>query len=260
MKKIMIILVAAFSMIALQSNAQWLTSGANIYNTNTGNVGIGINAPTSLLHVNNAEGSSNLFVTRPYNVSGGNSTIGKLRIKNSLSGDLFNISFRYKNGAHEMIQSAYSATSSSWLEYAYLNLTTKKYEMRSGVSDAEFLNAGNIMFNNTGGVMIDAATLPTGYSLAIGGKVLVESLEVQLEGSWPDYVFSDNYQLRSLYELETFINANNHLPEVPSAKEVENGTLNVGEMNATLLMKVEELTLYIIQLQKEVDLLKESSK
>ncbi len=256
----MIILVAAFSMIALQSNAQWATNVNDIYNTNSGNVGIGINPPTANLHVNNAEGESKLYVTRPYNIAGGNSKIGKIRIINSTSGDLFNISLRYNSGAHEMIQSAYSSATSSWLEYAYLNLTTRKYEMRSGIGDAEYLNTGNILFNNTGGVMIDTTYLPSGYSLAVNGKVMVESLEVQLGSSWPDYVFSDDYQLRSLYDLEMFINANSHLPEVPSAKEVENGTLNVGEMNATLLKKVEELTLYIIQLQKEVDLLKESKK
>ncbi len=255
----MIILVAAFSLIALQSNAQyWTANGGDIFKNNAGNVGIGINTPTSLLQVNNTEGQSDLSVTRPYNVASGNSTIGTMRIINPTTGDLLNLSLRYKNGTHEMIQSAYSSATSSWLAFSYLNMSTGKYEMRNGITDAEYKNTGNVIFSNTGGVMIDTTYLPAGYSLAVNGKVMVESLEVQLGGSWPDYVFSDNYQLRSLHDLEIFINANNHLPEVPSAQEVENGTLNVGDMNATLLLKVEELTLYVIQLQKEVDLLKES--
>ena len=153
MKNIFIVLVAAFSMFALQSNAQWSTINTNdIYNTNTGNVGIGtgsVNAPTSNLQVNNASDYSSLYVTSPWNMSG-NSTIGVFRIENPTSGDLFNLSFRYKSGRHEMIQSVYSSTLSSWLAFTYINLNTGKYEIRSGIVDAEFKNSGDLLFNNTG--------------------------------------------------------------------------------------------------------------
>lgn len=97
--------------------------------------------------------------------------------------------------------------------------------------------------NAAGGVGFDTTYIPSGYRIAVGGKVMVESMEVQLTGSWPDYVFSEDYEYRSLYDLEVFINANNHLPDVPSAEEVENSSLDLGEMDATLLQKVEEFAL-----------------
>jgi hypothetical protein len=69
---------------------------------------------------------------------------------------------------------------------------------------------------------------------------------------WPDYVFNKEYQLTPLNELEQFITENQHLPNVPSAAEVEANGVELGEMNALLLQKVEELTLYIIQLEKRL--------
>ncbi|MGE3654894.1 MAG: hypothetical protein AB7G22_12295 [Flavobacteriales bacterium] len=73
---------------------------------------------------------------------------------------------------------------------------------------------------------------------------------------WADYVFKKDYQLMSLYELENYIQKNNHLPNIPSEKEMIDGGVNVSEMNVMLMEKVEELTLYVIQLKKEIDALK----
>ena len=70
--------------------------------------------------------------------------------------------------------------------------------------------------------------------------------------SWPDFVFADDYALPELTEVEDFINENKHLPEVPSAKEVAEEGFDVADMDATLLKKVEELTLYIIQQEKRI--------
>jgi hypothetical protein len=64
---------------------------------------------------------------------------------------------------------------------------------------------------------------------------------------WSDYVFNDDYKLRSLSSLESFIKQNKHLPEVPSAKEVEEKGISVGDNQALLLKKIEELTLYVIE-------------
>lgn len=73
---------------------------------------------------------------------------------------------------------------------------------------------------------------------------------------WPDYVFTPDYKLRPLNEVEQYINNNGHLPEVPSEAMVEENGINLAEMHATLLKKVEELTLYAIQQQKEIEGLK----
>ncbi len=71
--------------------------------------------------------------------------------------------------------------------------------------------------------------------------------------SWPDYVFKKEYKLMPLEELETYINKNNHLPNIPSAEEVSKKGVNVYDMNKALLEKVEEMSLYIIELKKELD-------
>jgi len=76
--------------------------------------------------------------------------------------------------------------------------------------------------------------------------------------NWADYVFKKDYALRSLDDVEKFIDDNGHLPDIPNETEVKNnGGIEIGEMQIKLLQKVEELTLYMIQLKKENDMLKE---
>jgi hypothetical protein len=79
---------------------------------------------------------------------------------------------------------------------------------------------------------------------------------VALSANWADYVFNEDYQLLPLEELQNFISKNKHLPGIPTAKEVKEEGIELGEMNKKLLEKVEELTLYILDLQKQVDELK----
>jgi hypothetical protein len=74
-----------------------------------------------------------------------------------------------------------------------------------------------------------------------------------LNGACPDFVFESDYQLMSLEEVEAFIEENGHLPGVPSAEETEENGINVSEMNMMLLQKVEELTLYILQLENRIN-------
>lgn len=90
-----------------------------------------------------------------------------------------------------------------------------------------------------------------GYKLAVAGKVISEEVKVQLQNAWPDYVFSKNYNLKTLEETETYIQENQHLPEIPSAQEVEENGILLGEMNAKLLQKIEELTLHLIDQNKK---------
>ena len=99
--------------------------------------------------------------------------------------------------------------------------------------------------------------------LSVNGNIRAKAIKVET-ANWPDYVFHPRYQLPSLPEIEQYIKQHNHLPEVPAAAEVEKDGLNLGQHGAMLLKKVEELTLILIekdkQLQKqgqEIDLLKE---
>jgi uncharacterized coiled-coil protein SlyX len=88
--------------------------------------------------------------------------------------------------------------------------------------------------------------------LAVNGRVSAQQMLITQTGRWPDYVFSKQYKLPSLAEVESFINQNSHLPGVPSAAEVEKKGIDVGNNQATLLKKIEELTLYIIDQDKTI--------
>lgn len=108
---------------------------------------------------------------------------------------------------------------------------------------------GLVVKVNTGSVGIGTTT-PT-EKLEVNGTI--RSKEVKVEASpWPDYVFEPNYNLRSLEEIEKFIKSEKHLPEIPSSAEVEENGIALGEMNALLLKKIEELTLHIIEQEKRI--------
>jgi len=94
------------------------------------------------------------------------------------------------------------------------------------------------------------------HNLRVNNLLCAKEIKVQLNSTWPDYVFYKDYNLLPLSEVEQFINENHHLPNIPSAAEVEENGINIGEMNAKLLLKVEELTLYILDLQKQINELK----
>jgi len=92
--------------------------------------------------------------------------------------------------------------------------------------------------------------LDSDYDLIVGKGILTERVKVAVKNSadWSDYVFAPEYELKPLSEVKKFIAANNHLPDVPCADEIVTNGLDVAEMDALLLKKIEELTLYTIQL------------
>jgi hypothetical protein len=120
-------------------------------------------------------------------------------------------------------------------------------------------NYAYLRLNKTGIVSIGATNIDTAYRLWVNGKIKSKGLRVQTSG-WADFVFEPTYKLRSLGELETFIKANKHLPEMPTAAEVEKEGSDVGETQVKLLQKIEELTLYIIEQNKRVQELEENNK
>jgi hypothetical protein len=117
---------------------------------------------------------------------------------------------------------------------------------------------GSLILQNDGGsVRIGNVAVPGGYKFAINGKMVCEEVKVKLASSgWPDYVFADNYKLKPLQEIEKFIIQNKHLPNIPSAAEVEKNGIEVGDMQKRMMEKIEELTLYVIELEKKVNDLK----
>ena len=91
-----------------------------------------------------------------------------------------------------------------------------------------------------------------GYKLAVNGNMVAELVRVKLKGNWPDYVFEEGYKLAPLTDVEAFIQENGHLPNLPAAKDIQKEGVDLGEMNRLLLEKVEELTLYVIDLEKKI--------
>ncbi len=111
---------------------------------------------------------------------------------------------------------------------------------------------GLIMNTNTGNVGI--GTLNPTYKLSVNGNI--RSKEVVVETGWADYVFDKKYKLKSLEEVEKFIEQNKHLPGIPSAEEIEKNGLQLGDTQKRMMEKIEELILYTIALKKEIDILK----
>ncbi|HYG01940.1 MAG TPA: hypothetical protein VD927_05805 [Chryseosolibacter sp.] len=102
-----------------------------------------------------------------------------------------------------------------------------------------------------GNILVGTATPDAGGAkLAVNGTIHAEEVLVDLGVAGPDYVFEPDYNLPSLDSIETYIKANKHLPEVPSAKEMEAYGISLSEMNMILLKKVEELTLHLIEQNK----------
>ncbi|HZV69225.1 MAG TPA: hypothetical protein VFG10_06755 [Saprospiraceae bacterium] len=119
--------------------------------------------------------------------------------------------------------------------------------------------AGSYKFlfdGNDGTLRIGTQLKATGYLVNVGGKIIAEEVRVQLQASWPDYVFKENYKLMPLDEVEAFIDANDHLPGFNKADVIEKQGSDLGETQRLLVEKVEELTLYVIQLKKEIEALK----
>ncbi len=110
--------------------------------------------------------------------------------------------------------------------------------------------------DNQGTVVIGDVPIPTtnNYKLYVGKGILTEKLKIAFSSdavNWSDFVFDKNYKLLPLDEVEAYIQKNHHLPEIPSAEEIYKEGLNVAQMDAKLLQKIEELTLYMIEMEKK---------
>lgn len=122
-------------------------------------------------------------------------------------------------------------------------------------------SAGQNLMIVKGDGSVGIGTVDTkGYKFAVNGAGIFTKVKVKPYSAWPDFVFEHDYNLPSLYEVESYIKTHKHLPDIPSASEVEEEGHDLGEMNRKLLQKVEELTLHLIALKKEVDALKASQK
>jgi hypothetical protein len=120
---------------------------------------------------------------------------------------------------------------------------------------AIYTNSANRMYISALGNVGIGTDNPT-YKLSVNGNIRTKEVLVE-SANWPDYVFDKKYVLAPLHEVEKYINENKHLPNIPSAEEIQNNGLKVGEVQNKMMQKIEELTLYVIELKKEIELLKQ---
>lgn len=126
-------------------------------------------------------------------------------------------------------------------------------------TSSQWTTTGTTIYYGSGKVLIGDPNLsgfkgtPGNYQLYVQGGILTEKVKaaVATSNDWADYVFADNYKLKSLKEVEQFIHANKHLPNIPSAEQVVKDGVDMAKMDAKLLEKIEELTLYLIELDKK---------
>lgn len=139
---------------------------------------------------------------------------------------------------------------SSFTDRYDFSLETDDYlRLNNGANDSPIM-----AWSKWGSVGIGTTTTGT-HKLAVEGSIGARKVKVEATG-WSDFVFDNNYVLPNLQELELFISKHRHLPEIPSEKEVKENGIDLGEMDSKLLQKIEELTLYLIQQDKEIRILK----
>jgi hypothetical protein len=222
------------------------------YTFNNGNVGIGVDSlPSGRLEVKNTSGGhtpSNYLqltgtTTDNSNYPGISFKGGALAVtypKITLGNGGLSLALHGGNGygAHPIQMSINLASNDS----GYSSITFEKNNGATITTLMALKDNGNVGIGTTS----------PSEKLSVNGNISAKKLTITQIG-WSDYVFNEDYQLRSLPSLESFIRKNKHLPEMPSAKEVEEKGISVGDNQALLLKKIEELTLYLIEMKKEND-------
>jgi hypothetical protein len=210
-----------------------------------GNVSIGTNAPRAVLDV-----------ARPLNLGETGSVFARLDEGNTAGSGTF---LGVKGYATQVNSSNTPGNVKSFaLEHAFYGHTNSSINFfRGGNELGGYLtfatndNTEQVRILANGNVAI-GTTDAHGYKLAVAGSTIAESVTVKLQTAWPDYVFKPTYRLQPLANVKAYIDANHHLPDMPSEKDIAKEGLNLGEIVKVQTKKIEELTLYLIEQNRQI--------
>ena len=186
--------------------------------------------------------------------SGITSSTYQHHFKSSNSGQL---ALENSNAHTAGVQNSLAFKTNGWFDALIKTTAIDATHARLGFFTFASTSEGTLLermsITDNGDVLIGTTneTLGDGYRLRVKGKIISEEIKVQLQALWPDYVFHENYRLKPLHEVEAYIQEHKHLPDIPAAAEIQQSGLEVGEMQRKMMEKIEELTLYMIELKKE---------
>ncbi len=227
---------------------KWQVGIGHVDGTDQGEVLIGTYGKQPAIQ-GHGTGTSYKLLLNPYNGSVGVGTInpsGKLEVlKNA---DLSNAITLPNSG---LVIRADNDGSDASLRFGVDNTNLKAVIQTQQTTTASKFD---LLINPFGGNVGIGTKNSGSWKLAVNGKIRAK--EIKVETGWSDFVFYDDYKLPTLMEVENHIKENGHLKDIPSEKDVKENGIFLGEMDAKLLQKIEELTLYTIQQQKEIQELK----
>jgi len=192
----------------------------------TGNVGVGTTAPVGKLHVHDAASQNAKVFISPMAAS-------------------------IEDSSMLFLSEGFDCQTGMYWMYDGIGNQMELWGKSFGTPEGPHILVGR----DNGNVAI-GSTLASGYKLSVSGKIICTELRVNQIIDWPDYVFQKDYKLMPVAQLGSFIKENGHLPNIPPAAEISKSGLELGDMQRRMMEKIEELSLYIIDQQKQIDDLK----
>ena len=254
------------------STQNLMISGIGPHYISQGNVGIGTTSPEGKLSVSTLSGTAlKIHGGQSYmlidNVGSGENYLSgnmhafqiagaeKMRIhSNGNIGIGTDVPFGKLEVFHDVQNAngnAFVISSNGGAQLRMGNNTGYSWIQSHGTKPLYIIELGNDLILNLGNSYVGIGLTNPSEKLTVNGKIKAREVRVNIEGM-PDYVFAPAYQKLSLSEIENYIRKHQHLPEIPSAAEAEKNGLELGEMNKLLLKKIEELTLHLIDQDKEL--------
>jgi len=211
-----------------------------------------------------SDGETNFYISNRSGLainetSSGSSTAGRLVLRAYQNPNGVNTDFYIVPNSNDYTSFAVTAYTFGFVQTPQFITITTQSTAPTGTDITGSITITPVMITDASG-NIGIGT-PNSHSdkLAVNGTIHAKQINVDL-ANWADYVFDKDYKLTPISDVKTYINQNHHLPDLPTAAEVEKDGLNLGEINKLLTKKVEELTLYLIDKDKEINVQKEINK